>query len=262
MSKIERQIPMPTTLADAHAFIEQLVSTNEELRRSNNNLNREKQDLELTIVELLQRAFRNRSERYIENPDQLRLDFQDSDDAADAADGLAQAVEESGQRVREHTRYPRKPRNESLPEHLPRREVDADVPDDVKQCPEHGARTLIGYDTTETLEFERPKLRVRVTRYPKYACAGEPECSVASPKRPAGLIEGNRYDSSVAAEIITAKYGFHLPVYRQQDLFAGSGWTPGRLDAAEHPQFLCCHHPPTGRALQAGHAGQRHRGHR
>jgi hypothetical protein len=41
-------------------------------------------------------------------------------------------------------------------------------------------------------------------------------------------VEGNRYDTSVAAEIITAKYGYHLPVYRQQDLFAGSGWTPLR----------------------------------
>jgi len=32
----------------------------------------------------------------------------------------------------------------------------------------------------------------------------------------------------VAAEIITGKYGYHLPIYRQQDYFAGSGWTPGR----------------------------------
>jgi hypothetical protein len=51
---------------------------------------------------------------------------------------------------------------------------------------------------------------------------------VESPERATGLVEGDRYDTSVAAEIITAKYGFHLPVYRQQDLFAGSGWTPDR----------------------------------
>ena len=46
--------------------------------------------------------------------------------------------------------------------------------------------------------------------------------------RPEGLVEGNRYDTSVAAEIVTAKYGYHLPIYRQQDYFAGSGWTPSR----------------------------------
>jgi hypothetical protein len=42
------------------------------------------------------------------------------------------------------------------------------------------------------------------------------------------LVEGNRYDTSIAAEIITGKYGYHLPIYRQQDWFAGSGWMPGR----------------------------------
>jgi hypothetical protein len=41
-------------------------------------------------------------------------------------------------------------------------------------------------------------------------------------------VEGNRYDTSVAAEVITGKYGYHLPIYRQQDYFAGSGWTPAR----------------------------------
>ena len=46
--------------------------------------------------------------------------------------------------------------------------------------------------------------------------------------RPEGLVEGNRYDTSVAAEIIADKFGYHLPIYRQQDLFAGSGWAPGR----------------------------------
>jgi hypothetical protein len=51
---------------------------------------------------------------------------------------------------------------------------------------------------------------------------------VASPERPTSLVEGNRYDTSVAAEVITGKYGYHMPVYRQQDYFAGSGWVPAR----------------------------------
>ncbi len=78
------------------------------------------------------------------------------------------------------------------------------------------------------LEFERPKLKVRVTRIPKYACEDQPACGVKEPPRPEGLVEGNRYHTSVAAEIITAKYGYHLPIYRQQDTFAGCGWTPSR----------------------------------
>ena len=33
----------------------------------------------------------------------------------------------------------------------------------------------------EKIEFERPKLRVRVTLYPKYACASHAECGIAQP---------------------------------------------------------------------------------
>ena len=223
MSDGPLKIPLPNDLAGCQALIEQLACTVDELRR-------EKQELELAYAELIPRAFRNRSERYINDPNQLQLDLNGTDDAADATEGLAQAVEESEQPVKAPTRrrHSRKPRSEALPEHLPRYEVEASVPEDVKHCPRHGPRKLIGHDSVETLEFERPKLRVRVTQYPKYACPGDATCGIASPERPTALVEGDRYDTSVAAEIITAKYGFHLPVYRQQDLFAGSGWTPAR----------------------------------
>ena len=223
MSDGALNITFPADLAGSHALIEQLACRLDELCR-------QKQELELAYAEMLQRAFRNRSERYIDDPNQLRLDLKGAEQADDAVEGLAQAVEESGQQVRAHVRRrrPRRPRNEALPAHLPRYEVEAPVPEAVKHCPHHGARTLIGHDSVETLEFERPKLRVRVTRYPKYACSSQVGCGIASPERPTALVEGDRYGTGVAAEIITAKYGFHLPVYRQQDLFAGSGWAPQR----------------------------------
>jgi transposase len=223
-------ITMPADLAGSHALIEQLSCTVQSQTGTIEQLNREKKELELALADAIQRLFRQRSERYLDNPNQLRLDLGGTDDAADAAEGLAQAVQEAGLPVQAHTRrrHVPKPRSEALPAHLPRYEVEARAPEAAKHCPEHGARTLIGYDTVETLEFERPKLRVRVTKYPKYACPSHADCGVASPERPQSLVEGDRYDTSVAAEIITAKYGFHLPVYRQQDLFAGSGWTPQR----------------------------------
>lgn len=223
-------ITIPDDLASCQALIEQLALTVTAQTDTIDALRREKQELEVAYAELVQRAFRRRRERYLDDPNQLRLDLGDTVEAADAAEGLAQAVEEAGVPVRAHVRrrHVRTPRSEALPEHLPRYEVEARVPEQVRYCPGHGERTLIGYDRVETLEFERPKLRVRVTKYPKYACPSDAACGIASPERPPGLVEGNRYDTSVAAEVITAKYGFHLPVYRQQDLFAGSGWTPDR----------------------------------
>jgi transposase len=230
MSDGALKITLPNDLAGCQALIEQLACTVNSQTDTIDTLRREKQEIELVLAEYMQRMYRNRRERYINDPNQLLLDLAGSDGVADAAEGLAHAVEESAQPVRAHVRRPagRKPRREALPEHLPRHEVEASVPEEVKHCPRHGQRALIGYDSVETLEFERPRLRVRVTKYPKYACAGEAACGIASPERPTALVEGDRYDTSVAAEIITAKYGFHLPVYRQQDLFAGSGWTPAR----------------------------------
>jgi transposase len=73
-----------------------------------------------------------------------------------------------------------------------------------------------------------PKLIVRRTGIPKLACKKHQACGVVEAPRPVGLVEGNRYDTSVAAQIVTHKYSYHLPVYRQQDIFASCGWTPAR----------------------------------
>ena len=226
------KITMPADLAGSHALIEQLACAVDSQTYTIEQLRREKQEVEVAFAEYIERLFRKRSERYINDPSQLRLDLGNTEAAADAAEGLAQAVEEASRTVEvqayERRRQRRCERKEELPEHLPRYEVEATVAEEQKHCPQHGARTLIGYDTVETLEFQRPLLRVRVTKYAKYACPSHANCGVASSERPTGLVEGDRYDSSVAAEIITAKYGFHLPVYRQQDMFAGGGWTPQR----------------------------------
>lgn len=195
-------------------------------------LTQERDEYKLAYDKVMQHRFRNRSERYIENPDQLRLDFGDTDAAADAAMGLAEAVEELELTIPEHKRRKqRRKRDERLPAHLPRYEVTAEIPEALKVCPTHGERQLLPesmWDRTETLEFGRPNLKVRVTIFPKYACQNAPECGILSPERPTSIVEGNKYDASVAAEIITGKYSYHLPLYRMQDYFAGCGWLPLR----------------------------------
>ena len=85
-------------------------------------LTQERDEYKLAYDKLLQQRFRNRSERYLDNPDQLRLDLGDTDEAADAALGLAEAVEDLELTIPEHRRRkPRKKRDEGLPAHLPRR---------------------------------------------------------------------------------------------------------------------------------------------
>jgi len=215
-------------------LLEMLKAKDDELAAKDDmitQLEQKNKDLELAYSKLWRERFEARSERYIRDPDQLCLDFGNTADAADAAAGLADAVEEADVIPEHRRRKPRKKRDESLPEHLPRYEVTASVPDEVKHCEAHGERRLLPeemWDKTETLEFEPPVLTVRVTKYPKYTCPSASPCGIASPERPIGIVEGNKYDASVAAEIITGKFSYHLPIYRQQDYFAGSGWAPGR----------------------------------
>ncbi len=216
---------LSTRLSNKEALLVEQARAIVELQAAREKLSRELAELNLTVQKLL--AGR-RSERYVD-PNQKQLDFGDD---PDAQDGLADAADDAEEILEEYTvrrrRQSRKPRDEKLPEHLERYEVTAKTSPAEEQCAEHGPRQVIGYDSTETLEFQRPKLRVRVTKYPKYACAGHAECGLKQPPREPGLVEGNRYGTCVAAEIITAKCAYYLPVYRQQDWFAGSGWMPAR----------------------------------
>lgn len=206
-----------------HQRIEQLEAEKQSLADSNAELREKLDQKELELKLLIERFFGRKSERFIEDPNQLRIEFGDSDQIEDAIEGIKQAKEEQETTVDGYTRRRRKPRNEKLPEHLPREVVVVDLPEDEKE-----GLASIGYDWTETLIFSPSTLKVRETRYPKYVDAGDSSAGVKQAEREPGLVEGNRYDTSVAAQIITAKYGYHLPVYRQQDIFAGSGWTPSR----------------------------------
>lgn len=86
------------------------------------------------------------------------LDFGDSADTRDFAEGIADAADEqedgsNSETIDGHTRRKkgsRKRRNEKLPEYLPRYEVKLDVPEDKKTCRTHGERKVIGYDCQRT----------------------------------------------------------------------------------------------------------------
>ncbi len=221
--------PLPQDVPACHVLIAELAASLGELNNDKVRLTQENEELKLTITRLLLELRGHRRERFVDDPKQMKFDLGDDPEAKAA---LADAVAEAEKIVQEYTvrrtLKPKRPRNEKLPEHIPRYEVTLPVPEEVANCPKHGPRKQIGEDRMETLEFQRPKLRVRVTVVPKFACAEEPCCGVKEPERPLGLVEGNRYDTSVAAEVLAAKFFYHLPVYRQQDWFAGCGWTPGR----------------------------------
>lgn len=221
---------IPTDPEACRSLILEQTRTLDAMQKSNEDLANEVSVLKLLIEKLTRQLYGRKSERRVEDPHQQQLNFGDDELSEDAkADAIAEAeriVQEYT--VRRELRRQKKTRNEQLPAHLPRYEVTLPVSEADRFCPVHGERKVIGYDISEKLEFLRAVFRVRVLKTPKLVCGCHPECGVHQPERPAGLVEGDRYDTSVAAEIITAKYGYHLPFYRQQDVFAGSGWCPSR----------------------------------
>jgi len=215
-------------LQSREAFVEEQSRTVINLEDSRQQLTQENEELKLTVRKLMERLYGRRSERFTADPNQLTLDF--GDDATAATEALAEAVLEAERTIEEvesrrkaKRRKHKRVRDEKFPAHLPRYEQIIDLPEEQK-----AGKTLLGYDEVETLEFERAKLRVRVTKYAKYVDPKQPAQGVSSPQRPTGLVEGNRFDTSVAVEILACRFFYYLPYYRQQDMFAGCGWTPSR----------------------------------
>lgn len=183
-------------------------------------------------AEKLKRARFGRSSEQLD-PKQRLFEFCDDPEFLQAqADALTDALEAAREALDERTqRRPARPRRETnreFPDHLPRIVETFEPAAEELACPTHGAKKLIGYDETSTLEVVPPKLQVRVRRFAKYVCERHAECGVAQAARPPALVAGHRYDLSVAIQVALSKYAYHLPLYRQQDLFAACGWTPSR----------------------------------
>ncbi|MCP4891272.1 MAG: transposase [Planctomycetaceae bacterium] len=200
-----------------------------ELKSHKDRLEEKNVELTLRVEKLLQQLFGRKSERRADGDGQLFLDLGD-EATPEVVSALEEAVREAEQVVADaeqekNNRKSKPPRknDRKFPEHLPRIERIIDLPEDKRE-----GLKLIGYDEVETLEWIRPKLRVRVNKYAKYAYPTDPTQGIVSPERPTGLVLGDRFDASVGVEVVAGKYFYHLPHYRQQDSFGSCGWTPSR----------------------------------
>jgi transposase len=121
---------------------------------------------------------------------------------------------------------PAKRNRGALPVDLPRVEVIVDIDD--KACPCcGGALHVIGEDRAEMLDYVPAQFRVRVIRRPRYGCRGCAEAVVQAPA-PDRPIDGGLATEALLAHVLISKYGDHLPLYRQVQIFARHGVTLDR----------------------------------
>ena len=176
------------------------------------------------IVSVLRRAqFGRRSEKI--SDDQIELALEDVETAFGAEDA---ATEEAEPIARREGTEGRRANRGNLPKHLPREEVVI-VPAETS-CPCCGSDLhVIGEDMSERLDKVPAKLRVIVTRRPKYACRS---CEKTSADKTAGIIQvpapprlipGGLPTEALVADVLISKYADHLPLYRQAQILAREG---------------------------------------
>jgi transposase len=106
---------------------------------------------------------------------------------------------------------------------LPHYRHEHDLSEADKQCSGCGrAKDRIGQDETRVLEYVPAKLEVHVYVRPKYACR-HCQDGVASPPPPVRPIARGIAGPGLIAQIVVAKFGDHLPLYRQEDFFTRHG---------------------------------------
>ena len=85
-----------------------------------------------------------------------------------------------------------------------------------------GAKDRIGEEVTRILEYVPSKLEVHEHVRPKYACRYCKD-GVSSPPPPERPIARGIAGPGLIAQIVVSKFGDHLPLYRQEDIFARHG---------------------------------------
>jgi len=129
----------------------------------------------------------------------------------------------------QHIAYTRKlPRKARLDASLPRKEVIHDISDDDKTCECCGTNMhRMGEDGSEKLDFIPAKVQVIRHVRPKYSCRtceqqGTESNIKQAPVAPS-MLPKSIATPSLLGQIITAKFQYDLPLYRQEAMFKQFG---------------------------------------
>ncbi len=105
-----------------------------------------------------------------------------------------------------------------LPESLERRRVVYDVAEQQRQCPHcQGELKHIGEEISERLEYVPSSFHVIQEVCQKYACPKG--CTVVTADKPMQPIEKGLPGPGLLAQVAVSKYGDHLPLHRQEEIY-------------------------------------------
>jgi transposase len=107
-----------------------------------------------------------------------------------------------------------------LPRHLKRERIVHDLAEEEKHCSDCQQNLRpIGEESSERYEYIPAQLTVIEDVCKKYACS----CTVRTATKPSQPIEKSTAGASLLAQVIVAKTADHLPLHRQEKIFARHG---------------------------------------
>ena len=128
---------------------------------------------------------------------------------------------EKEQEVAAHTRRTlKRPKGDKIqwPEDTPIEEKILDISEEEKE-----GLIKIGEEVSDKLAHRPGMFFIQRIIRPKYAKQSAPDEGVVCHEMPDALLNRSRADESLIAEVLTRKYGDHLPLYRLEEIFAREG---------------------------------------
>jgi transposase len=170
------------------------------------------ENLKLLILKLRRMQFGRRSEKLDRKIEQLELQLED----LEAEEPEAPPARETSPK----SERPNRPGRRPLPPELPRETVTLEPAG--TGCPDcGGALGALGEDVSEMLEYVSGYFRVIRTVRPKRSCTCcDRIVQQPAPSRP---IDRGLAGPGLLAHVLVAKYGDHLPLYRQSEIYAREG---------------------------------------
>ena len=174
------------------------------------------ENLKLLVLKLKRMHFGQRSEKMNAEITQLELRLEDLETNQAAAELLP--IQPAG--IAANEKAARKPARRPLPAALPR-EVETIAPRH-ESCPGCGGTLRpLGEDVSEVLEYVPARFKVIRTVRPKLSCAC---CSrIVQEPAPHRPIDKGLAGPGLLAHVLVAKYADHLPLYRQEEIYAREG---------------------------------------
>jgi transposase len=110
----------------------------------------------------------------------------------------------------------------ALPKSLERCRVVYDLTEQERHCPQcQGDLKRIGEEISERLEYVPACFHVIEEACQKYACAKG--CTVVTAAKPMAPIDKGLPGPGLLAQVAVSKYGDHLPLHRQEDIYKRQG---------------------------------------